>query len=126
MGFALIENKNGGSVLIATTLSTVSLIPAYENFRWGSPLFIILALLVFFAVLLLSYIFIVLWNFSIANIFFRDEILEMGEKITKEVLLQYKSLEEAKRRILDLQSKSSDIIEKEAMRCVLEYMEVEE
>ena len=126
MGFALIENKNGGSVLIATTLSTVSLVPAYENFRWGSTLFIILALLVFFAVLLLSYIFIVLWNFSIANIFFRDEILEMGEKITKEVLLQYKSLEEAKRRILDLQSKSSDIIEKEAMRCVLEYMEVEE
>jgi hypothetical protein len=51
MGFALIKNKRGGSVVIATILLTVSSIPAYDNYGRESFSFVIFALLVFLVIL---------------------------------------------------------------------------
>jgi hypothetical protein len=74
-------------------------------------------------ILLLSYIFLELWNFSIIHIFFKKEILELGQNIAEEILEETQDLKEAKRRLHNLQSESSDVMKNEAIKCMLEYME---
>jgi len=53
----------------------------------------------------------------------RSKILELGEDIVKEVLMESQDLEDARKKLQEMQLRSADIFKRETIECILNYME---
>lgn len=123
MGTLLVKKKKAVSFGIAVFVSTISGTPAYDRFQSAPSLFISGTIFVFIVIMILFYIFLTLWNFSILYIFLKDKIYSVGKDITTEALMESYDLSETKEKLHETLSKSTDPIKREAIESVLEYME---
>lgn len=122
MGSVLIRNKSGGSIGVSTTLLAISSIPAYDNLEVKSPIFVICAVIVLITLFVLSYIFFVLWNFSIIHFFFKNELLYIGQETFRGIFLEFRNLEDVKKELQRSLSEAQDVLETEALKCMIAYM----